>query len=391
MPRTSLGPTVVSLAVSDLLAPLAFSGKAVAEASGQYLAYVGTFTGARSQGIYAYRCDARSSTVTPLGCVVETVNPAFLALNPAGTHLYAVNEIGEFKGAKTGAVSAFAVDRETGRLRLLNQVSSAGPGPCHLTVDASGRQVLVANYTGGSVAVLPILPGGSLGEATARVQHSGSSVNPDRQREPHAHCVALSPDNRFAFVADLGIDQVKGYRFDPTRGTLTANDPAFIALPPGSGPRHLAFHPDGRHAYVITELLSTVSVLDYAPKAGAFSLRQTVSTLPDGFTGRSTAAEIAVHPSGRYAYGSNRGHDSVVAFAIASDTGELSPVQHIRTGGKTPRHIAIDPLGHNLWVENQDSDNITVFRIDELTGRLDATGPVLTVGSPVCVQFLPLP
>lgn len=382
---------MISLAISGLLAPLAFSGKAASEATGHYLAYVGTYTGARSQGIYAYRCDARANTFTPLGCVAETVNPTFLALNPAGTHLYAVNEIGEFKGAKTGAVSAFAVDRETGRLRLLNQVSSAGPGPCHLAVDASGRDVLVANYTGGSVAVLPIRADGSLGEATARVQHTGSSVNPNRQREPHAHCVALSPDNRFAFVADLGIDQVKSYRFDPARGTLTANDPAFVALPPGSGPRHLVFHPDGRHAYVINELLSTVTVLDYAVPTGAFSLRQTVSALPDGFTGRSTAAEIAVHPSGKFAYGSNRGQDSVAVFAIASGTGELTPIQQARTGGKTPRHIAIDPSGHFLWAENQDSNNITIFRIDEPTGRLSPTGQVLSVGSPVCVQFLPLP
>lgn len=382
---------MISLAVSGVLAPLAFSGKAASEATGHYLAYVGTYTGARSQGIHAYRCDARANTFTPLGCVAETVNPTFLALNPAGTYLYAVNEIGEFKGAKTGAVSAFAVDRETGRLRLLNQVSSAGPGPCHLAVDASGRDVLVANYTGGSVAVLPIRADGSLGEATARVQHTGSSVNPNRQREPHAHCVALSPDNRFAFVADLGIDQVKSYRFDPARGTLTANDPAFVALPPGSGPRHLVFHPDGRHAYVINELLSTVTVLDYAASTGAFSLRQTVSALPDGFTGRSTAAEIAVHPSGKFAYGSNRGQDSVAVFAIASGTGELTPIQQARTGGKTPRHITIDPSGHFLWAENQDSNNITIFRIDEPTGRLSPTGQVLSVGSPVCVQFLPLP
>lgn len=382
---------MISLAVSGLLAPLAFSGKAASEASGQYLAYVGTYTGAHSQGIYAYRCDARANTFTPLGCVAETVNPTFLALNPAGTRLYTVNETGEFKGAKTGAVSAFAVDRETGRLRLLNQVSSAGPGPCHLAVDASGRDVLVANYTGGSAAVLPIRADGSLGEATARVQHTGSSVNPNRQREPHAHCVALSPDNRFAFVADLGIDQVKSYRFDPARGTLTANDPAFVALPPGSGPRHLAFHPDGRHAYVINELLSTVTVLDYAAPTGVFSLRQTVSALPDGFTGRSTAAEIAVHPSGKFAYGSNRGQDSVAVFAIASGTGELAPIQQAQTGGKTPRHIAIDPSGHFLWAENQDSDNITIFKIDEQTGRLSPTGQVLSVGAPVCVQFLPLP
>lgn len=283
------------------------------------------------------------------------------------------------------------MDRETGRLRLLNQVSSAGPGPCHLAVDASGRDVLVANYTGGSVAVLPIRTDGSLGEATARVQHTGSSVNPNRQREPHAHCVALSPDNRFAFVADLGIDQVKSYRFDPVRGTLTANDPAFVALPPGSGPRHLAFHPDGRHAYVINELLSTVTVLDYAAPTGAFSLRQTVSALPDGFTGRSTAAEIAVHPSGKFAYGSNRGQDSVAVLTIAAGTGELTPIQQARTGGKTPRHIAIDPSGHYLWAENQDSGNITIFKIDEQTGRLNPTGQVLPVGSPVCVEFLPLP
>ncbi len=386
-----MGPTWVRFAVSGLLAPLAIAGQAPAEAFRPCLAYVGTYTGARSEGIYAFRFDPQSGQATPLGCVAKTVNPAFLALNPAGTQLYAANEIGDFAGTKCGAVSAFAVDRESGRLRLLNQVSSAGPGPCHLQVDASGRQVLVANYTGGSVAVLPIQPGGSLGEATARVQHSGASVNPDRQREPHAHCVALSPDNRFAFVADLGIDQVKSYRFDPAPGTLTANDPPFVALPPGSGPRHLVFHPDGRHAYVINELFSTVGVLDYAAGAGTFHLRQTISTLPTDFAGRTTAAEIAVHPSGRYAYASNRGHDSVAVFAIAAETGQLTLLEHVATGGRTPRHIAIDPTGRFLWVSNQDSNDIRLFRIDPQTGRLQATASVLPVGSPVCVQFLPVP
>ncbi len=370
------------------LAGLLSAAPAPATAASQVIAYIGTFTGPKSQGIHAYRFEPTSGSTTALGCVAEARHPAFLAIHPGGRLIYAVNEVGDFHGSKAGAVSAFSVDRATGRLTLLNQVSSVGAGPCHLSVDRTGRCVLVANYGGGSVAVLPIRDGGRLGEATAFVPHTGSSVNPQRQREPHAHSINLSPDNRYAFAADLGIDQVRIYRFAPEAGTLEPHDPPGAALPAGSGPRHLAFHPDGRRVYVINELLSTVAVFGYRGDRGVLEAGQTVSTLPAGWQGRSTTAEVVVHPSGRWLYASNRGHDSLAVFKVSAADGSLDLVQHVATGGKTPRNFALDPTGGYLWAANQDSDSIVLFRVNTEDGRLTATGQTLSVGSPVCVRFL---
>jgi 6-phosphogluconolactonase len=332
--------------------------------------------------------DPGSGQLTPAGLAAETVNPSFLAISPNHRFLYAVNEIDDFGGTSSGAVSAFAIEPTTGKLTLLNQESSRGSGPCHLIVDKQGKNVLVANYGGGSVAVLPIRPDGRLGPATAFIQHQGSSVNPQRQKEPHAHSMNLDAANRFAFAADLGLDKVLIYRFDPNHGTLAPNDPAAATVAPGSGPRHFAFHPSGHWAYVINEIASTITAFSYDAKTGALKTVQTVSTLPEGFTGNSSTAEIQVHPSGKFLYGSNRGDDSLAIFRSDPDTGRLTSVGRQPTQGKTPRGFGIDPTGAFLLAANQDSDSIVVFRIDPETGKLQPTGQVVEVPKPVCVQFI---
>jgi 6-phosphogluconolactonase len=333
--------------------------------------------------------DQASGKLTPAGVVGEAVNPSFLAIAPNHRFLYAVNEIGDFGGTNCGAVSAFAIDPSSGKLTLLNQESSRGSGPCHLIVDKQGKNVLVANYGGGSVAVLPIRPDGRLGPATAFIQHQGSSVNPQRQKEPHAHSMNLDAANRFAFAADLGLDKILVYRFDPNQGTLVPNEPTAAVLTPGCGPRHFAFHPSGRWAYVIDEIDSTVTALRYDAKIGALKSLQTVSTLPEGFTGSNSTAEIQVHPSGKFLYGSNRGDNSIAIFTIDPDTGLLTSAGRQSTQGKTPRGFGIDPTGSLLLAANQDSDSIVVFRIDPESGKLEPTGQVVDVPMPVCVQVIP--
>lgn len=267
---------------------------------------------------------------------------------------------------------------------------SRGAGPCHLTVDSRGRNVLVANYGSGSIAVLPIGYDGRLSEASEFIQHSGSSVNPKRQQGPHAHSINLSPDNRFAIVADLGLDQVLVYRFNPAYSTLAVNDPPFTKMNPGAGPRHFAFHPSGKFAYVISELQSTVTAFAWAAGPGTLSEIQTISALPKDFSGESYCAEVQVHPSGKFLYGSNRGHDSIAVFTVDENKGTLTPVEYASTQGKWPRNFGIDPSGAFLLAANQNSDNITVFRIDAKTGQLKPTGQTLEVGAPVCVKFVPL-
>jgi 6-phosphogluconolactonase len=354
------------------------------------LVYFGTYTGPNSKGIYVSRLDGKSGALSDPELAVETPGPSFLAVHPDRDFLYAVNEVDEFQGKKSGSVSAFAIDRKTGKLTALNQQSSVGTGPAHLIVDKSGHAVLVANYGGGSVAVLPIEANGRLKPASAFVQHTGSSVNPQRQKEPHAHSVNVDPKNHFAYVADLGLDKVLIYRFEPVKGSLTANDPPFAAVEPGAGPRHFGFHPSGRFAYVINELQCTVTAFTADEKSGMLTTLQTVSTLPEGqkvVPGFSTA-EVQVHPSGKFLYGSNRGHDTIVVFAIDQNTGRLTYVEHEPTQGSTPRNFGIDPSGTYLLAANQKSDSVIVFRIDPESGRLSPTGTRITVGSPVCVKFV---
>jgi 6-phosphogluconolactonase len=361
-----------------------------APAKGKYFVYIGTYTedGSKSKGIYAYRFDPATKELTAIGLVAETINPSFLAVHPNHRFLYAVNEVGKYKGQSSGAISAFAIDHVTGKLTLLNEVPSRGADPCYITLDKTGKYVLVANYTGGSVAVFPLLEDGRLGEASAFVQYQGHGKNPERQEGPHPHSIDLSPDNHFALVDDLGLDQVIAYRFDGAKGSLTPNPPVSITAEPGAGPRHFAFHPSGNFAYLINEMQSTVTVFAYDAAGGALRSRQTISTLPKDFPGHNDAAEMQVSPSGKFLYASNRGHDSIAVFAIDRRRGTLTPVENVPTGGKIPRSIAIDPTGSFLLAANQKSDNVVVFRIDTRTGRLTPTGGKVEVAAPVCVTFL---
>jgi 6-phosphogluconolactonase len=358
--------------------------KAVAKT--QYIAYVGTYTTkTESKGIYAYRFDAATGKLSSLGVAAESADPSFVAVHPSGKFVYAVNEAG-----KNSMVSAFARDAKTGKLTLLNQLPALGQDPCYISFDKTGKYVLVANYTSGNIAVFPILPDEKLGEHTALVQHSGTlGPNKDRQEAPHAHWIETSPDNRFALAADLGLDEVLVYKFDAAKGTLSPNEPPFARLKPASGPRHIAFRPDGKFIYVVSELSSTVTVFHYVAASGILHEIQTVTTLPKDFSARNDVAEIAVHRNGKFLYASNRGHDSIAVFAIDPANGTLTFVARVLTGGKEPRHFAIDPSGKYLLAENQLSNNVVVFKIDPATGSFTPTGQVVEVPSPVDIAFGP--
>ncbi|HNQ89756.1 MAG TPA: lactonase family protein [Verrucomicrobiota bacterium] len=381
-------PLVSSVSSSIVTLGLACAVLVPQAAARSCLVYLGTYTGQRSQGIYVFPFDTRQGKAGSPTLAAETTQPSFLALHPNGNHLYAVGETGQGKTA--GAVSAFTINRATGALSLQNRASSGGAGPCHLIVHPDGKWVFVANYGGGSVAVLPLRQDGALGEPATVIQHQGSSVNRQRQEGPHAHGVTLDQSGQFLFVPDLGLDKILVYRFDAATGALTPHAPPSAAVKPGAGPRHFAFAPDYRHAYVINELDSTITAFAYDPRQATLTEQQTVTTLPEGFGGKSTTAEILVHPSGRFLYGSNRGYDSLAVFAVDRAKGTLKPLQHVSTQGQTPRSFGIDPTGEWLWAANQNSDTLVLFRIDPNRGRLLPTGESLNVGSPVCVQFLPL-
>jgi 6-phosphogluconolactonase len=344
--------------------------------------YIGTYTGGASEGIYRTTLDLDTGELAEPVLVARAKNPSFVELHPNDQCLYAVSESG---GA--GQVSAFAIDAATGDLTLLNQQPSGGAGPCHVNVDHAGRNVLVANYGSGSASVIPIRSDGSLAEPTGFVQHTGSGPNARRQKGPHAHSVNLSGDDRFAFVADLGIDKIMIYKLDRETGEIVANDPAFAKLAPGAGPRHFAFSPDGRHAYAINELHCTITAFDYDADRGALSEIQTVPTLPADFGASNTCAEVRVHPTGRFLYGSNRGHDSIAVYRVNPADGRLTFVEHERAGIQTPRNFNIDPTGAFCLVANQDGDSLLVFRIDPQTGALSPTDHKISVGRPVCIRF----
>ncbi len=351
------------------------------------LVYVGTYTGGASEGIYVYRMDPASGALELASAATGVDNPSFLAIDPHHRRLYAVNELEESGGRPAGAVSAFSIDPETGGLTFLNRRSSQGPGPCHLGVDRTGRYVLVANYSGGSVSVLPVRKDGQLGEAASFVQHAGSSVDPERQAGPHAHSITLDPANRYAFVADLGLDGIMVYRFDAVRGKLEPADDARVRVKAGAGPRHFDFHPGGRYAYLINELDSTITAFAYDGAGGALRELQTVPALPPDYGGTSHCADIHVSPSGRFVYGSNRGHDSIVIFGIDEGTGRLTYLGHESTQGANPRGFAIDPTGAFLLVANQDTDTIVTFRIERKTGGLVPTGRVAEAPTPACLKL----
>ncbi|MDE2928422.1 MAG: lactonase family protein [Acidobacteriota bacterium] len=358
------------------------------ESSGDLLVFFGTYTRTDSEGIYTYRMDPESGALERLSVVSGIESPSFLALHPNGRHLYAVSEIGEFEGGKTGTVSAYSIDSSSGQLSFLNLQPSQGAIPCHLVVDRTGRTLLLANYSGGSVASFPIDSEGRLGPAISVIQHEGSSVDPVRQTGPRAHSINLDPENRFAVAADLGTDEVLVYRFDAGTGELEPNTPTSVPVDPGGGPRHFAFHPSGRFGYVINEMGSTVTAFRYDGEKGTLDPIQTITTLPEGFEGVTHTAEVRVHPSGRFLYGSNRGHDSIAIFAIDQETGRLTARGQEPTRGKTPRNFEIDPTGTWLLAANQDSDSVVVFRIDSQTGALEANGQTADVPMPVCIRML---
>lgn len=344
--------------------------------------YFGSHSKGPNIGFSLAHFDTDTGHLTTPVFLQEAVAPAYFTIHPDGRHLYTCNS------DPGSSVSAYAIDPATARLTLLNEKPSGGGEPCYAGLDATGRFLMIANYSAGNIAVFALRPDGSLGERTAFVQHTGSSINPDRQTQPHAHTIRVDANNRFVLVADLGVDKLFVYRFDPKTGGLQPNDPPFVTVPPGSGPRHLAFHPNGRHVYLINELSSTIIHFGWNADRGVLTPLETVSTLPEDFKGTSTCAEVLIHPSGKFVYATNRGHDSVAVFSVGARTGRLTPIQHIPTRGKTPRNCEFDPTGKWLLVSNHDSNNAVVFGIDPKSGRLTQTGEPVTVPSPFCERFL---
>ncbi len=386
MRNTTLLPAALILV---LFAGCATQPEMPAEESGSsLLLYVGTYTRDVSAGIYAYRFDPTDGTAVELGLMAELRDPSFLALHPSGQFLYAVSETDDYDADGSGSVASFAIDPVTGALTRLNEVSSRGGWPCHLSVDPSGRMLIVANYKGGSVASFPISEDGTVGHAASFFQHEGSSVH-ERQQQAHAHSADFSSDGRFAFFSDLGLDQVRVYRADAQASTLSPNDQPHVQVEPGSGPRHFAQHPSGDFAYGLNELSSTVSVYTLDGETGKLAVIRTVPTLPEDFTGESYTAEIFFHPSGDFLYASNRGHDSIAIFAVDDSTGALESRGQVSTRGEWPRNFQIDPSGSFLLAANQNTDSIAVFAIDRSTGGLVPTGLDLEIDAPVCLLFVP--
>lgn len=360
-----------------------------AEVPTSFDVYVGTYTGKQSKGIYRLRLNGQTGELSAPELAGETKNPSFLAIDPNHRYLFAIGEVNEVNGVKQGGVSAFEIDAASGRLTLLNQKPSGGQGPCFVAVDRACKNVVVANYGSGAVESLPVGPDGRLGEPASVIQHTGKSVDASRQAGPHAHSINFDPANRFAFAADLGLDKILIYRFDAATGKLTPNDPPFTSVAPGSGPRHFAFHPDGKHAFVICEMGMTLSAFRYDAEKGTLTEIQTVRTLPEGEKGiGASTAEVQVHPSGKFVYGSNRGHNTIAAFSWDANAEKLTPIGHTPTQGKTPRNFGIDPTGTFLLAANQDSNSIVVFRINAATGGLTPVGGPVEVPSPVCVKFI---
>lgn len=353
--------------------------------------YFGTYSrgDSSSEGIYTAKFDDETGQLSPPTLAVEADNPSFLAVHPDRRLLFACNETADFTGKPTGAVSAFSVDAASGQLTLINQQPSGGGAPCHCVVDATGRFLLVANYLGGNAAVFPIQGDGSLAERSCLIQHTGSGPDSRRQSAPHAHSINLSDDNRFGYVADLGIDRIMIYRFDDQRGLLvpSAVDPA--VMPAGGGPRHFSLHPNGRFAYANNEMTAETSAFVRNPETGRLTLQQTISSLPEDFEGRRSTAECLVHPNGKFVYTSNRGHDSIAVYKIDQDSGRLHPVQIAKTGGREPRNFFILPNGKWLLAANQNSDTVVVFALDSSSGKLTETAQRISVGRPVCIRLLP--
>jgi len=349
------------------------------------LLYVGTYSVRGSEGIYVLEFDRKAGTLRQVGTAGGAKSPSFLAFHPLGRYLYAVNE-----GAEGGSVSAFAIDRQTGQLSLLNQQPSVGRGPCHVSLDATGRAAFVSNYGEGTFTVLPVEKDGRLGAPTDSVRFSGSGTNPRRQDKPHAHSATVSPDNRFVYVCDLGTDRIYIYEIDPAKGKVKPANPAFKTVMPGAGPRHFTISSNGRFAYLAEELTSTTAAFSRDAKTGFLTtLQDGVATLPTGFTGQNTSADIHASPDGKFLYQSNRGHNSLAVFSIGT-SGRIALQGQQDTMGKTPRNFLVDPKGGYVFVANQDTDNITVFKRDAKTGLLTHTGNSVSVPAPVCLKMMEL-
>lgn len=358
-------------------------------ASKNPILFIGTYTeheGSQSKGIYVYRMDASSGELTFEWEAKGILNPSFLDLHPQRNFLYAVNEAVSFGGEEGGGVSALSIDPVSGELNLLNASSSRGKDPCYISIEQTGRFALVANYTSGSVAMLPIQADGQLGPATDVVQHSGSSVDPKRQTEPYAHCIRPDPTNRFAIATDLGADKLLIYWMDLENGKLIKHTE--VKVHPGGGPRHITFHPNGQFMYLINELNSTLIAYRYDAGAGSLEELQTITTLPEGYKDRNLCADL--HVCGKYLYASNRGHDSIAWYLIDENTGQLTHQGHIASGGREPRGFVIDPSGTFLLAVHERSDNVVVFKLDPATGRLSRTGYEAKLSQPVCVRFVHL-
>ncbi len=375
------GAFAAASAITDLLP------EAVNAAQKDLLLYVGTYTSgkSKSEGIYIYRMNPTTGELKPHGIASGIADPSFLAIDPKRRFLYAVNETGNFLGKKGGGLTALAIDQKTGLLKKLNEISLPGV-PCHLSVHPSGKSVLAANYGGGNVVICPVKSDGSLGDVGSMVQHSGKGGDPKRQDAPHAHMIKLDASGNYAFAPDLGIDKVMIYKVDAAKAKLQPN--GFAAVKPAAGPRHFDFHPTEKYAYVINELDSTVTAFNYDKTKGSLKELQTISTLPADFKETNYCADLHVHPSGKFLYGSNRGHNSIVAFAIDL-AGKLSPINHTSTQGKWPRNFGIDPSGQFLMVANQQSDSVVTFRIDQNSGKLTPTGQITEIPAPVCLKFIP--
>jgi len=356
-----------------------------------YRVYFGTSVEQEQGGIYMALFDMRTGHLGKAVHVGHAPRAGFIAIHPDGKYIYSTGANTEFDGVKTGAVNAFRITEPDGMLTKINARSSGGLGPCHVSIDPTSKNVLVANYFGGSCSVLPIRPDGSLAPASCTQKHTGSSIHPQRQTAAFTHSINCDPAGRFAIVADLGMDKILIYRFDATAGTLTPNDPPFIAIEPGGGPRHFTFHPSGKFAYADLELSNKVVAFQYDADQGALKEIQTLSTLPAGFTGESTTSEILTTPDGHFLYVGNRGHDSLAIFSIDPVNGKLTALGHEPTRGKTPRNFNMDPTGTCLLAANLESGNVVVFRINRETGMLEFTGSEIEVPEPICIRFLAAP
>jgi 6-phosphogluconolactonase len=371
------------LASSAAAAPLLAAGE-------KYRVYIGTYTRNGSHGIYQFTFDTATGALTPAGLAAEIENPSFLAIHPSGNFLYAAGELSKFKNEDSGALTAFEIDHATGKLKRLNDAPAGGTSTCHVNVSRNGRFLAAANYGSGSCCVYAIESDGRLGSRTAFQQHKGSSANAQRQAGPHAHSVNFDRPNRHLVVADLGLDQLLVYKFDPQTGTLSPNDPPYAKLAPGSGPRHFSFHPSGRFAYAVNEMLCTVTAFRYNSARGVLSEIETVPTLPVPVERGFSTAEILVHPTGKFLYNSNRGHNTLTAFKIDTDTGKLTRVENESTRGEIPRNFAIEPRGGWIIAANQNTSNLTVLRVNLQSGALDPVGDPVAAPVPVCVRYLRL-